>query len=253
MIYLILDTNYWIYLAKGEHPKVFDRLKKDILGKKFQILINHIIIDEWNRNKNDIISEIQKSIRNQAIAAEEISDYLEGTEQDTFQNIIRNYKVKEESRIDAATQRVKAIEDIFYKHAIVTPIDDRMRLRTIELALAQKAPFTKNKNSVGDALILLSSVEYLREHGLVSQGSLKNLSEAIFVTFNHTEFAASGQEKDKIHPDLEFLFNSVGMKYIRNIGQILDLAPQMIAKIDEYIEYAVDSWIDWQIEIMRGK
>lgn len=253
MIYLILDTNYWIYLAKGEHPIVFNRLKEDILGKKFQILINNIIINEWNRNKEDIMSEIQKSIRYQSIAAEEISDYLEDTEKDTFMKIIRKYKVKEESRIDAANQRVKAIEDIFYKHAIVTPINDQIRLKTVELALDQKAPFTKNKNSVGDALILLSSVEYLKEYGLVSQGSLKNLHEAIFVTFNHTDFAASNQEKDKIHPDLEYLFSSVGMKYIRNIGQILNLAPRMIAEIDDYIEYAVSSWIDWQIEINRGK
>lgn len=253
MIYLIIDTNYWIYLAKGEHPEVFNRLKQDIIERKVQILINQVILDEWNRNKGDIITEIQEAIRKQAITAEGISEYLEGAEKDIFERVIRNYKIKEEARVDSALQRVKAVEDIFYKHAIVTPIDDQMRLRIVELALAQKAPFTKNKNSVADALILFSSVEYLKQNGIVNKQGLKNLNEAIFVTFNHTDFSASNQEKDKVHPDLEPLLNSVGMKYVRNIGQILDLTPQMIAEIDEYIEYAVDSWISTQIDIMRGK
>lgn len=253
MIYLILDTNYWIYLAKGEHPEIFQKLKQNIEERKFQILVNQVIIDEWYKNKDDTISEIQKSIRIQAIAAEEILEYLDDMEKAIFERIIRNYKINEVIRVDAAFQRVKAIEDIFDNHAIVTPIDDQIRLKTVELALAQRAPFIKNKNSVGDALILLSSVEYLKQHGLVNKLNLKNLSEAIFVTFNHTDFSASSQDRDKIHPDLEPLFDRVGMKYVRNIGQILDLTPQMIAKIDEYIEYSVDSWISMQADIMRGK
>jgi len=252
MIYLILDTNYWIYLAKGEHPKVFDKLKQFIDEKKVEILVNQVIIDEWNKNRDDTIRDIEKRIRNQAVSAENLSEFLIGDDKATFKQIIQKYKTNEDSRINAALNRINAIEDIFNNQATWTTINDQMKIDVVQLALTKKAPFVKERNSIGDALILLSTIEYLKQHSIFASTGVK-LSDAIFVTYNHKDFSKSDGEKDEVHPHLAPLFDSVKMKYVRNIGQILNLTPKMVSEIDEYIEHEVDSWIDWQVEIMMGR
>ncbi len=51
MVTLILDTNIWIYLAKGEHPLVFEKLLEKHRNKEIEFLVSSIQIDEWKRNK----------------------------------------------------------------------------------------------------------------------------------------------------------------------------------------------------------
>ncbi|MBT2623761.1 hypothetical protein J7E44_23705 [Chryseobacterium sp. ISL-6] len=53
MVTLILDTNIWIYLAKGEHPEVLEKLIEKYNKKEIQFLISSIQIEEWNRNKGE--------------------------------------------------------------------------------------------------------------------------------------------------------------------------------------------------------
>ena len=63
MIYLVLDTNIWLYLANGYDREQFDKnLHFDFLKtleepderKEICILVNDIIISEWNRHKRKI-------------------------------------------------------------------------------------------------------------------------------------------------------------------------------------------------------
>lgn len=66
MIFLILDTNIWLYLANGfdsdknthehnlhqeSHIALLQRLKNAVETGEVRILINDIILDEWKRNE----------------------------------------------------------------------------------------------------------------------------------------------------------------------------------------------------------
>jgi hypothetical protein len=77
LIYLILDTNNWIYLANGLDPinnKHHDSLHFDLLqslvnltdNNKILVLVNDIVLDEWNRNKIHCYAKI-KSLENKLL------------------------------------------------------------------------------------------------------------------------------------------------------------------------------------------
>lgn len=64
MIYLILDTNIWLYIVNefdsisrkisiesNQHINVFERIKSKTESGEFKILVNEIILNEWVRNK----------------------------------------------------------------------------------------------------------------------------------------------------------------------------------------------------------
>ena len=80
MIKILFDTNIWIYLANGynflvketekskqynahqndnPHFKFFEQLKSKVINNEIEIIINQIIIDEWNRNKNTLKMNIK--------------------------------------------------------------------------------------------------------------------------------------------------------------------------------------------------
>src|SRR5687767_4107272 len=72
MLYLILDTNIWLYIANGynsetskfeengHHYKLLADLIKLRDEKKLVILINSVILKEWGRNVSAMQAEITK-------------------------------------------------------------------------------------------------------------------------------------------------------------------------------------------------
>lgn len=44
MIYLIFDTNIWIYLAEGQHPYVLNGILEKVKSGEIKILINEEIV-----------------------------------------------------------------------------------------------------------------------------------------------------------------------------------------------------------------
>lgn len=94
------------------------------------------------------------------------------------------------------------------------------------MGLAKMAPFHRKKDSIGDALITLSSVQYLQ------QQEIKN---AYFITGNKTDFGKVGNESE-IHPDLKDLFDSVELQYSINVKEVFKLIDEMIVTVEEVHE-----------------
>ena len=72
MNYLILDTNIWIYLANGHyaqnaqhseqtHSTLLSRLTEKLKNEEIRVVVNDIIVQEWDRNKE--AKEIQIKIK----------------------------------------------------------------------------------------------------------------------------------------------------------------------------------------------
>jgi len=263
VVTLILDTNIWIYLAKGEHPKVLEKLIEKFNKKEIQFLISSIQIEEWDRNKIEIIDEIKKAIKFQIQNAQTISEYLEGEEKESFSKILSNFKNKEESLIKAANERYELIEDLIKNKSIICQVTDDDRLEVSNWALQKKAPFHRHSNSYADALILLSTSKYVQENSLhtspyVGETDKIIISDSVFVTNNSDDFSlgTKGADKDVIHPDLAPILDKVKMRFERNIGKILEISDELEAEIASYwgyIDDLIESHIEWEAEIMRGK
>ncbi|MBF4491484.1 DUF4935 domain-containing protein [Flavobacterium sp. MR2016-29] len=263
MVTLILDTNIWIYLAKGEHPKVLQKLIEKHNNKEIQFLISSIQIEEWDRNKIGIIDQIKEAIIFQIQNAQTISGYLDGDEKKLFNKILSEFKNKKESILNAADDRYKIIEDLIKNKSIIADVTSAEKIEVSNWALQKKAPFHRNSNSYADALILLSTSNYIQNNSLhksLSFGETDKIiiSDSVFITYNSDDFSLGikGLEKDIVHPDLKPIFDKTMMRFERNIGKILDISEELEAEIASYwgyIDDLIDSHIEWEAEIMRGK
>lgn len=263
MVTLILDTNIWIYLAKGEHPIVLEKLIEKYNKKEVQFLISSIQIEEWDRNKVGIIDQIKDAIRFQIQNAQTISEYLVGDEKKVFTKILSDFKNKEESLLKAANLRYNILEDLINNKSIIVNVTDNEKLEISNWALQKKAPFHRNSNSYADALILLSTSNYIQENSLhkspyVGKTDEIIISDSVFVTYNSDDFSlgTKGHDKDVVHPHLLPIFEKTKMRFERNIGKILDISEELQVEIDSYwgyIDDLIESHFELEAEIMRGK
>ena len=259
MVHLVLDTNIWLYLAEGQHPFVIKGLIEKAKSGDIILLTNDEIIAEWDRNRENSLHKTRQNILNQVEASKALADLVQPLDIITYKTTLTSLISSEETLLDAVKKRFDNVNDLLRNHSVIVPITDSQKLQVIEWALKKQAPFHRKKNSVADALILLSSIDYIKDNGvnMVNYNRI-DVPDSIFVSYNSDDFSeeAKGALKDVIHPDLAPLLDSVGMRYERNFGNILKLETNMRAEIDRYLEYIEDRIMDqceWDAEVARGK
>ena len=245
MINIILDTNIWIsFVAKDKPSGLLEELIQKRKSNEIILLTNEIILNEWKRNKEQTIKDVSNNIKQKYDSAKILADFLTGKERETYLASVNSFFSEEGKRIEMAINRVEETEALLMACEI-TPITDNMKLEIIEWALNKRAPFKNKKNSVGDALILISSVAYCKVNTV-------GLTDSIFVSFNHEDYSSS-KDINSIHEELGDLLAGANMTFTRNIGEALHLAPQLISEINDYFEYQLDLYLELQNDIARGK
>lgn len=230
MIDLVLDTNIWInHIAMDNPTGIFNELKYQIESEQVFILANEIIIDEWNRNKATTTKTIIKRIKDQSKNALEIKEFLDIDDKTSLEKILSKYAQKENEREELAIKRIEDVEHMIL-NGTQTKITNEMKLKVVDWALKKRAPFKVKNNSVGDALILLSSAEHRKT---------TNSPKGFFVSFNHTDYA-DPTDKDIIDEDLQDLLEDSNMEYKRNIGEVLHLTPELNMEIERYIDMLME-------------
>lgn len=215
MKYLLLDTDVWLNLLfeSGSDDNPLDIILFWVEKKEIQILLPENIVKEWNRNRSNKKKNLQKDWR-------KFFDHI-------YANFNPSKSVKSlitpvtlEALVEKQLQR---IEEVFKRHTLLLPITDKIKLKAAELAELKKAPFG-NKNSIGDAYIVLSLFHYLESNGI---------NECFFITNNHTDFSHS-QNKSSVHPDLEPDFIRLGIKYFVNFNRAFY---ELKKELPDYIAY----------------
>lgn len=246
MIDLILDTNIWIsHIAKDKPAGIFDLFKTRIEDGEVVLLINEIIRDEWRRNREKTIKEIEKEIKTISKTALKIKPFLNEANKTKIDDLLSDYNKEEEKRIELANKRIEEVEKLM-ENATEIEVTDEMKIQVANWALEKRAPFIKKANSVGDALILLSVVKYR------SNSKSLEYNPGIFVSFNHSDYAQKNNI-DQIHEDLKEILEEVNLVYMRNIGEALNLTPKLNEEVESYIDMMVGAYIEEQSEIRRGK
>jgi|AntRauTorckE6833_2_1112554.scaffolds.fasta_scaffold00228_3 hypothetical protein len=245
MVSLIFDTDIWIsFIAKDKPSGILDEIQQKVNNSEIVLLTNDVIIDEWKRNKEQTLKAAENIIQGTFKSAKKSFEYYSEEKQEKFDELISDFFESKEELIENAKLQVERTDELLLS-CEKTPISDEMKLQIIDWALEKRAPFHSKNNSVGDALILLSSVNYLKEQTI-------GITDSIFVSFNHTDFSKK-ENKDEIHEDLAALLDEANVKFTRHIGEALELAPEMNKEIAEYLDYMIDDWIQTQIDIQRGK
>lgn len=245
MISLVFDTNIWItYVAKNWPTGIIDQIKEKRDSGEIILLTNDIILEEWERNKETTLKYVSKKADEVFSYTKKMFEIFDDKMENKYGELVKDFLSHRSEFIDMAMLQVEETEKLI-KECDVTPITKEMKIRAADWALEKKAPFIKNKNSVADAIIILSSAEYLK-------GKSIGIDDSIFVSFNHEEFS-SKEDKELIHPHLEGILKEANMTYTRHLGKALRLPEKMLKEINEYIEYHLEDWLETQAEIARGK
>jgi len=211
MYHLIIDTCVWIDLCR-KFVEVRKKISDLVKQKKVRLILPQIVIDEWNKNKEfRIITPKKEAIRTRIKHAKEISHHLKKNEAKKLEKILNGYEERKEEIESLILKEIKAVENLFNHTSTIRPsITESTKSQAIDFALAKKAPF-KNKNSMADALILFSSIDYVKQEGVVN---------CLFVSSNTEDFSSSNRLQ--IHEDLKEIFDECGMRYFANIGQAIN-------------------------------
>lgn len=254
MIYLILDTNNWIYLANGLDPlnnKYQDTLHYDLLKRlkdlqnkqQIEILVNDIIIKEWNRNKKHSLSKIT-NLKNKL--NNEISSFkdIEKFSKSDLKEIKENYRKGIQEQIEQNELHVQEVENFIHNNCKKIEISNNIKLKIFDLSINNLAPFHNNKNNYGDAAILLSAVEYLSEIGTLEEIS------AFFISNNIEEYT-DGKNLKVFHPELSELIGELNIEYHRIIPSALEISEKIIADMELFYKRMADFAVQqftWDID-----
>ncbi len=259
MKYLLLDTNAWIYLANGyntakiskkksdsyydsmfndTHIRTFNDLKTKIRKREFTLLINDIIISEWNRNLIDT-QELIKELTNVKTNNEKNLRECKFMDSSLLLPILNSGNEKINSHIKKQERHIENVTAFLHKIKNKISISDALKIYTIDLALEKQiAPFHNDKNNAADALILYSALDFINE---------KNSDDTlIFVTYNFKDFCEN-REQAKLHPTLSTIKKTNKITIEFNLARALKSDTLLAESIDEHNNYQMVENIvyDW--------
>jgi hypothetical protein len=227
LYHIILDTDMWIYLAEDFFPGTLSQLEELVDTGKITILIPEQVKNEWNNGKVEIVRNHYKNSINGVLSnTKKLKEFLNSEEKDTLSRLIESVeRKKDDYGIVKANEYISRVEKLI-NNATICPITNENKIKATEMGLEKKAPFHKKKDSLGDALIVLRSVEYLVNH---------DIKNAFFITHNRTDFGEPGNDYF-LHPDLKDLFDPVELQYSINVKEVFRLIDEMMVTAEEVQE-----------------
>jgi len=265
-MYLILDTNIWIYLANGFNPetnnyedglhfKILGSLKHLVSIGKIKLLTNDLILEEWGRNRQQrflLIEKHRKTLEGQINNLKSIKKKLDQEDGVLVDTIIEKYENKFQLEINNNLKHVEEVEDLLNNFTVKFQIKDSVKIKVTDWAVNKKAPFKGDKsNSTADALILFGSIDYLTE---ISKNDLFGepiyiYPESIFVSGNTGDFSNKAN-KTELHSDLIPIVSPTKMKYDINLGKVINAIEELFKESEiQLIEEEIDEWNEFYCEV----
>ncbi|MCW3463967.1 PIN domain-containing protein [Chitinophaga nivalis] len=237
--YLVLDTNIWIYLANGldtqssqhsarQHFALLRSLEDLVKDGMVTILINDIIILEWERNKANAYNYVQK-LKNKITDTE--NKYKAKIRAGTLTNNDTQVYTNEINILKAEIQiqglHVAGVEKFIYNSCTQIPIPDKIKIQVFDLAISKKPPFHNSKNNIADAGLLLSAADYLKDVLMYED------IQGFFISNNTAEFT-NGKNKERFHPEILNILPTREIIYQNHLGTALNLREEIIKEYDEF-------------------
>ena len=234
---LVVDTCVWLDVAKDYRQRAtIGALQQMIENSAIELLVPQQVVKEFSRNKDRIITEAGKSLSSTFRRVKEALTVM-GDPGDSATTL---------AQLDNADHRIamlgSAVNDsidkieVMFAAATILDTPDAAKVRAAERALAKRAPFHKNRNSMGDAVLI--------ELYAAAAAALDGEDVIAFVTHNKHDFSAAGGDERKPHADLADLFDGTTSIYSLNLAELLnEWAPDWMEELK--FEY------EWQQEPRR--
>jgi hypothetical protein len=233
MFHILIDTSVWLDLAKDHKQETLLSVIEQLVEKQVLVLIvPQIVVDEFDRNKAHVAEDGLKSLSS-AIKRTEDTIHRLGDKRNrtSVYKYLREVNRKIPQMGDLALSSLSAVGNLLLDSSPI-PVSDNVKLRAAQRAIDHKAPFHRKKNSMSDAILFETYVEYLQTHN-------KPGEKFAFVTHNKHDFSSPKDERLP-HPDFESIFSRSKSIYSIALGATLKkIEPNLVTQImmDEEFEF----------------
>ncbi|MFT9073223.1 PIN domain-containing protein [Gluconobacter potus] len=209
----MLDTCVWLDMSsqKAELPMLaaIERLVQD---GRVKILLPTLIRTEYEKNKDKVIEATRKRLASEFRVVKGVVESFGGDGKEaaleTLNDVNHRLPILSEA-IESTVQRVIKLFDA----ALEINISDAAKIRAAERAIAKKAPFHKQKNSVADAVLVEVFQEFRLSH-------LREYETFRFVTHNVSDF--SGKDHRQPHDDFAVIFDGENSLFFNSTSSAIE-------------------------------
>jgi predicted nucleic acid-binding protein len=230
---LLVDTCVWLDLATDyrEQP-VIGALEDLIKSGDIELVVPEIVLDEFDRNKQRVIEAAQRSLQSHfRLVREAVNRFADDANKAETLKALNEVDHKIGMKAEAVNDSIDRIRKLL-KSTRALSTTAHIKQRVTERALAKKAPYHRERNSVGDAIL----IEFYA--GLATASRARKPRYA-FVTHNTKDFSEPNGDRRRPHPDLASLFKSPRSTYwVSIVDLIKELAPDLLADHDSEFNFS---------------
>lgn len=216
MFNVLIDTSVWLDLA--EDPKLSELLDPLITmrhAKMINLLIPRTVIEEFNKNRERIASNAERSLNSHFKVVKDAIQRVPGDKRRKNRAIKFLADVAHQAPIAGGMvgSTLSRIELIMGLYKPIEPSAD-VKLRASDRALSRLAPcHHSNKNPMGDAVIIEIYFDCVKKG--------KPGDRFAFVTHNTHDFSVPKGDQRNAHPDLAPGFSRIKSMYFISLGDCL--------------------------------
>ncbi|MDX0410105.1 hypothetical protein GOL24_22265 [Sinorhizobium medicae] len=227
MLRILVDTCVWLDLAKDYRNQPVIAAIEDLLNDEgFSLIVPQVVLDEFARNKDRVAADAKRSLQSHfSLVRDAVRRF--GDEK-LIAATIKSLDEVDHSAVykgEAVNESIERIERLL-SAANAIPATEAIKARAADRALCGIAPFHRQKNSIGDAIIIETYASQLGQEGSAED-------EFAFVTHNKADFSQERGDHRQPHADLVALFDGVRSGYWTSLADLLnDLDEDLLANYD---------------------
>ncbi|MBB5034115.1 PIN domain-containing protein [Prosthecobacter vanneervenii] len=225
MFKLLIDTCVWLDMAKDHQQQAtIGVLEELVRQKQVTLIVPTIVRDEFTRNKARIVEDSQRSLSSTLKRAKQAVELLGGgkTKRIVLEQL-SDLDFRLPSMGESAIESIGRLEKLF-DAAEMVGVSDAVKLRAAERALAKKAPFHTQRNSMADAMLM-------EIYGDMLSAANRGLRFA-FVTHNTKDFSHPNADHRLPHPDFSNYFSKIKSLYFIKLTEALKrVQPVMVSDL----------------------
>ncbi len=232
---LLIDTSVWLDLTKDpRHLPLLDALFAMTEADEVALILPQIVLDEFARNRDRVMASSRASLSSQF---KRVKDAIIQFGPEERQGEILGQLNEIDHRIatggEAVNEAVGLIDKLFTTTEPIS-VSENIKARAADRAIAKVAPFHRQMNGIGDAIIIETYIDALAQ---------RDGDEVLaFVTHNIHDFSQKGADTRLPHPDLAAIFDGDQSRYSTNLGALLnEFAGDLIEEITFDREYSQQS------------
>jgi hypothetical protein len=222
---ILIDTCVWLDLAKDyQQQPILAALEELIRLGDIELILPRTVLDEFARNKERVVEESSRSLSG---TMKRVKEAVEKFGDPRKKSVVLRQLNDVDHRIptmgEAAVETVSRIEKLFARTPIIE-ISDAVKVRAAQRAIEQRAPFHRQRNGIGDAILIevYADVVAAKVTG----------TRFAFITHNIKDFSHPAANNKLPHPDIAACFSRVRSLYFITLGEALRrIQPEQFADL----------------------